>query len=448
SIVRSCFDDNLDKAKIIQRCIQLGRRDLANQLLQQIKNLDLKDMETLVSLYQNEAQNQEEDVKIEYIDVLREPSTARIYTESTETEIGDILPKKHFKGRRVIVKGLKQAEMPKEIPILLRLERAKNTIDSYFIHKKELEGKEEYLREGYKITRAYQSSYRLLQNLLNLEELEGKTVLDLGCGSNSPLMQVLKDKKINANVVGLDSHKKSLQICKEKFSENEFIQALYPYTLFSFRSSSFDWIFAINCLHYTNEKSEICATLIGLDQLLKKGGRIVIIEPRSQSKMKFNAELKKNLSEMGYNVEEYNKYIKWPGPQYSHHLILVGEKINEVDRSQEYKKAIAASLIKTNRFEEAKKIVEDLGLTLSDIIKEKEKEMVCIRKPKIRKVYKEPKRVFSFEENLKLYSLIRMVKTTKIYSRDLAEKMFDKIFNYYFQKTEKLKKFRPYVASR
>ncbi|MEM7819140.1 MAG: class I SAM-dependent methyltransferase [Candidatus Aenigmatarchaeota archaeon] len=190
------------------------------------------------------------------------------------------------------------------------------------------------------------SEYKLLLDLfetyINPEELNEKTILDLGCGCKSPLIDVIEKKGIKAEVIGLDDCQKFLKLSKETFPEQNYLQANFPYTL-PFVDNAFDYIFAVCSMHFNN-RIEKYATLAGLHQLLKKGGKFFIVHPRSQKVS--HLETKQYLESLSYNVHEKRLKVDWVGLKPSYFYLLIAEKTLQTDKTNSYVKGVGMSYLK------------------------------------------------------------------------------------------------------
>jgi SAM-dependent methyltransferase/predicted transcriptional regulator len=363
------------------------------------------DFETAEKFYQEEVERPERIVAEDVRTI--ELAAGEEYDYSTQLEnvrISDVKRRetKKLKKPGVVIKRVVRERGPVGITkgLMLRyalLMKTKNVIDAYEKHQRYLTRDELRYVEN---LGSWAGNYYLLSRLVESEDLNDKVILDLGCGSKSPLLKVIQDKKINCKVIGLDCHKESLEIAKENFPEQEFIRALFPLTSHCFKDGSFDLVFAINSLHYLN-KTEKYATFLSLHQLLKKGGKIIVIEDINKSS-EYN-EIKEIAKNLNYNIQDQKdeKRIDWPPTQknpkgsVTRHLLFIAKKVEDVDRTQELNKKIGACyLLNAKEYRvkdeegkrikdwltfEACRIARNLGIGVQDLIKEIEKEPKKIR---------------------------------------------------------------------
>ena len=206
---------------------------------------------------------------------------------------------------------------------------------------------------------AWADSYKLISELFD-SELDGKSILDLGCGAKSPLALSLKDKGINASLIGVDFHQASVEAAKENFPAYDFILGFFPYSL-PLKEKSFDYVFAVNSMHYSTN-SEKYATLLLLHGLLKEGGKLVVIQDYNQ-RSHFH-EVRKLVEKVGYTLERNEQIvISWP-PTDSHprgvksrSLLLVAKKERELNLEKELQKALVMSYLEAGKLEEVWKLI-------------------------------------------------------------------------------------------
>ena len=82
------------------------------------------------------------------------------------------------------------------------------------------------------------SQRKRFEVFLHIGDLNGKKVLDLGCGAGD-FYKFLKEKKIDAHYVGCDIVRESIRYAKEKCPEADFRVG----DIDQFRDSEFDYIF-------------------------------------------------------------------------------------------------------------------------------------------------------------------------------------------------------------
>jgi SAM-dependent methyltransferase len=282
--------------------------------------------------------------------------------------------------------SIDQTEMMKLWTLLSRSE------DSIDFHKAAEKMVTEIHGEVITNSRPVRAEYKILlnlldENILNLEQLVSGITLDLGCGV-SPLMDILNDK--NAQIIGLDTCPEFTKVCRNTFPENNYVQSNFPYSL-PFRFEIFDNVFALSCLHYNNRPEKL-ATIAHINQLLKKGGTLVVVEP--ESKRTDYLETKQYIKSLGYRISEIPRKVEWvENGSSSHFYVLKAEKTTDEDKTSSYWKGLAMNYIKKATsgtefrepyIEHALKIAIDYELNITDLKNELETiENVNVENPEI-----------------------------------------------------------------
>lgn len=104
-----------------------------------------------------------------------------------------------------------------------------------------------------------------------LPKLDGKRVLDLGCGTGN-LLNHIKPKEY----LGVDINKKFIQLAKKKFPDNDFkVLNLVKENL---PNNNYDYVFIMNVLHHLSDKQ-----VLGIFRKIKKwkkAKKLIIVESR------------------------------------------------------------------------------------------------------------------------------------------------------------------------
>ncbi|MCJ7450119.1 MAG: methyltransferase domain-containing protein [Candidatus Nanohaloarchaeota archaeon QJJ-9] len=118
----------------------------------------------------------------------------------------------------------------------------------------------------------YHNSIEEIEGTLKrfLEEVDGKKILDVGCGPGRDAKFFAKKGK---DVVGIDPVKKFLEIAREKVPQAEFRKMDMRYLKFG--DASFNGIWACASLHHL-PKQEADKALEELHRVLKEGGTVHI----------------------------------------------------------------------------------------------------------------------------------------------------------------------------
>lgn len=270
-------------------------------------------------------------------------------------------------------------EFPKILNIIGRVLREKDA----FSTPKEWDDISQEEIEEYVKGRPLMASWHLLnQHLIGKEvpetELQGKNVLDVGCGCQSPLIDVLKFKNVKANVVGIDGSKKFLKAMKDSSPQHDYVCAVFPFL--PFKEDAFDYAFAINTLDCVNRIQKI-PTLVGLDESLKNNGKIITVEPFSESKTEDHFEIKQYLDDMNYKIRSVEGVVDFPVST-SKHLLLIAEKTEDPDRRFEYNRGMAMTYLNRwkskkdeGMFKKAQETALSIGMNPESWVRELDKEI-------------------------------------------------------------------------
>jgi len=364
--------------------------------------------------------------------VLKRPSRAIDYTKRTEVEISDKqrieMPRKN--ADRVIVSTGEQIKMPQDMQTLILLERGKHYRDSYQRHRKVLANREEFLRNGYRASRIFLGSYNLMKELFQESEFQGKSILDLGCGSYSPLQKTIRDKKIRADMVGVDMNEQSLRIAKENFPETEYIQALFPHLDF-FRNDAFDLVVATNSLHYTRVPAEIRTTLMQLNRLLRKDGKMIIVEPSTAAKEAYNSLILSSLREMGYEIKEDDKVAKFmlddERKVSAYYKVIEARKVESAFDEHKYKLELAKSLLAVDEQGRALPLLKDAGVSLEEIQAELEKDESIFKRMKREKAEIDEEELYALKVEV-AREVLKFSYSFKRHGNDVLEELLGKFF--------------------
>lgn len=141
------------------------------------------------------------------------------------------------------------------------------------------EGYDLYASE-YDKSLGYLNTFEEYELLRLIRDVEGKRVLDLGCGTG----RIIKDlKDLGADVVGCDISEKMLEIARKKFANVEFHKA-DAYDL-PFEDKSFDVVVALFVVVHLRDLEKAFDEMY---RILKPGGHLIVsnINQRKAPKLK------------------------------------------------------------------------------------------------------------------------------------------------------------------
>ncbi len=145
-----------------------------------------------------------------------------------------------------------------------------------------------------------QTNFKIFPNLRT--ELENailpcKTLLDLGCGANSPI----KYFSDNFNSVGVDLYEKSIEESRSKKIHNEYLQMDVLKIEEKFKANSFDCVVALDLIEHLTKEEGI--KLISAMEKISKS-KILIFTPNgftSQGEFDVNPW---NIHKSGWTIDE------------------------------------------------------------------------------------------------------------------------------------------------
>lgn len=134
-----------------------------------------------------------------------------------------------------------------------------------------------------------------LNNLLN----DCGSVLDLGCGSISPIRYLVEDKYL----VGVDGHKQSIQKAKDAKTHDELLTMDVMKVSKKFKKNSYDAVIALDLIEHLKKKDGI-KLLKDMEKIAKK--KVILLTPNGyiHQENKEN-ELQEHLS--GWSMEDFIK---------------------------------------------------------------------------------------------------------------------------------------------
>ncbi len=174
----------------------------------------------------------------------------------------------------------------------------------------------------------------LLKELLReIESENGLKVLDLGCGTASPVYQALVELGKSFEYVGVDESKEAIER-NEKSENAKFLQARIPYEIDVGKiGKNYDLIVASYFFDALNP-SEIALTLLKAHEMLSGNGKFLILLPKESKDIA--SFILKTFKRMGYrvkNLEDYKYRAKFSsGDSKAYETVY----IIEVDKSANY----------------------------------------------------------------------------------------------------------------
>lgn len=148
----------------------------------------------------------------------------------------------------------------------------------------------------------------------------GFNILDIGCGYGRISMRILK-KFNNVKLFGIDIAQKYVDIYNQKLNPRG-IAINADMRKLPFNKESFDFVIIVASLMYVIDKKEQKNTLLEVFRVLKKGGRLLIIERDVSSYnlitlwgliSKIRGNKYKEINAVGYEPEDIYKLIEGKG---------------------------------------------------------------------------------------------------------------------------------------
>lgn len=219
-------------------------------------------------------------------------------------------------------------------------------------------------------------AFRIVEGIVSELEAEKKTLLEVGCGAYSSLLEALRELGISANVVGTDFSHIACSKGEAHYPEAEFLLCFHPYTI-PWRGETFDYIFCTLTLHNFHRQAK-GGTLLTLDLGLKEGGKLIVVEP--SSKREDVEEIHQLLKSMGYRTELRRMGVELHGKTSEglearkriRFYVLMAEKTES--RAFPIEKWMAKSYLKDGRIWEAVEIAGRNGLNLTNLYEEMRRE--------------------------------------------------------------------------
>lgn len=201
-----------------------------------------------------------------------------------------------------------------------------------------------------------------LLKLLFKEEIKG-LILDLASGKYSPLIRALEENNTNnLNVIAVDVSEDALKFSNKK---TDCICAYSPYL--PFRDSSFDFVVISQFLGEISSVQKL-AHLLSIDRVLKKGGKLIIVESeKGIENEKSIEEIECYLEDMDYLKEKVERYrVNWKDriePTYLH--LMIYRKKGKDLRNEESKQFAIHEVIDGNILK-----VKQIYSNINEILKE------------------------------------------------------------------------------
>jgi len=123
------------------------------------------------------------------------------------------------------------------------------------------------------------------------ENLQGKTILEIGCGNGLLYNEICKTYKIK-KYIGVDFVKEFIEFCKKKYHGGEFIQLDISKIKENSFKDKFDYIISKRTIQNVLNHSLQLKVVDALGLFLKKNGRIILVESSKDAQNNINKERK------------------------------------------------------------------------------------------------------------------------------------------------------------
>jgi len=123
------------------------------------------------------------------------------------------------------------------------------------------------------------------------ENLQSKTILEIGCGNGLLYNEICKKHKIK-KYIGVDFVKELVEYCKKKNHESEFIQLDISKIKKNSFKGKFDYIISKRTVQNILDHSLQLKIIDTLGLFLKKNGRIILVESSQNAQNNINQERK------------------------------------------------------------------------------------------------------------------------------------------------------------
>ena len=171
---------------------------------------------------------------------------------------------------------------------------------------------------------------------------DGDRVLDFGCGPGSSVLKAIMLNGKNVDYTGLDLQEKIIEQNRIDYPTAKFVQCRIPYELDGLDDSEkFDHVTASFFFHGNNLHEKV-ATLLYINSVLKKGGKITALIPRGRHDANQVLQILKGL---GYRTKQseiqgcYGSFhvTDEEGIEIPHYCYLVqAEKVTDHDTRYTY----------------------------------------------------------------------------------------------------------------
>jgi len=123
------------------------------------------------------------------------------------------------------------------------------------------------------------------------ENLQGKTILEIGCGNGLLYNKICKRYKIK-KYIGVDFVKELVEFCKKKYYGSKFIQLDITEIKKNSFKNKFDYIISKRTIQNVLNQSLQLKIIDTLGLFLKKNGRIILVESSKDAQNNINLERK------------------------------------------------------------------------------------------------------------------------------------------------------------
>lgn len=136
---------------------------------------------------------------------------------------------------------------------------------------------------------------------LNQELNNCNSILDVGCGSDSPLRKVKK----NLYSVGIDIFKPSIEASKRKKIHDKYIVSDINKIDKLFKKDSFDAVITLDLIEHL-EKKEALRLIKKMEEIARK--KVIILTPNGFTKQEEYGDNPFQVHRSGWTVKEFKKY--------------------------------------------------------------------------------------------------------------------------------------------
>lgn len=197
---------------------------------------------------------------------------------------------------------------------------------------------------------------KFIQEIERNVSLEGKSILEVGCGSGNYSRQI---KKKCHSLIGIDPDKKVIQQAQEKDSSQKESYLVGSATSLDFMDNSFDIVVFTLSFHHV-PMLEMKAALQESVRVVRSGGYIIFLEPKKNGSF-FEAEI---LFDAGDGDESQEKDVAYKVLQDSPYTQIVKEVDEKTAFVFESTEDFVTSLKPRRNLEKIQSFLEQKNMTL------------------------------------------------------------------------------------